>query len=233
MLRSLLAVPFLLAAADAAVAGTVYSQPGTTACDPSCWTSHYGAGSGFRAYDNFTLGTAATVTSVTWQGIYIPTPAQPTAPGPDTTTWTIGFFADNSDFPGASLLSVSLPAASVTTTFVSAGFFGSQPVNLYSFTATLPSTFAAAAGTEYWFSPLSQAPSFNPFFSWSPSTAVYDGLTAQTDTSGNSYLRSDDRAFSLDAASGTPEPAAWALMVGGFGLVGAAARRRRSVIVAA
>ena len=34
-------------------------------------------------------------------------------------------------------------------------------------------------------------------------------------------------------ASNVPEPATWALMIGGFGMVGSAARRRRSAIVAA
>jgi hypothetical protein len=35
----------------------------------------------------------------------------------------------------------------------------------------------------------------------------------------------------LPASSGTPEPAAWGLMIGGFGLVGEALRRRRAVRV--
>ncbi len=47
-------------------------------------------------------------------------------------------------------------------------------------------------------------------------------------TYGNDRLGS----VTLAAASPTPEPAAWALMIGGFGLVGAAARRRRSTLAA-
>ncbi len=219
-----LTVPVLLASAGTASAATVYSQPGTTACDPSCWTSHYAPGNGFRAYDDFVLTTTATITSVSWQGIYIPTPATASAPTPDTTMWQIGFFADNGDFPVAPLSSTSLAVASVTTTFLSAGTFGSQPVNLYSFAATLPTGFTAAAGIKYWFSPVSIAASFDPFFSWSPSTAVYDGLTAQTDLNGNSYDRSNDRAFSLTA--GVPEPASWTLLIAGFAMTGLAVRRR-------
>jgi hypothetical protein len=33
-------------------------------------------------------------------------------------------------------------------------------------------------------------------------------------------------------SAGVPEPASWAMMIAGFGLVGAAARRRRTVAVA-
>ncbi len=42
----------------------------------------------------------------------------------------------------------------------------------------------------------------------------------------------DNVRLSDDAAAGVPEPASWALMIGGFGLVGAAARRRRGVVAA-
>ena len=44
----------------------------------------------------------------------------------------------------------------------------------------------------------------------------------------------DDITFGSDVAGGgVPEPASWAMLIAGFGLVGAAARRRRNVAVAA
>ncbi len=48
--------------------------------------------------------------------------------------------------------------------------------------------------------------------------------------------RTGDWALSIDGAfksGAVPEPASWALLIAGFGLVGAAARRRRFAIVAA
>jgi hypothetical protein len=33
-------------------------------------------------------------------------------------------------------------------------------------------------------------------------------------------------------AGGVPEPASWALMIGGFGLAGAALRRRKALVAA-
>lgn len=44
---------------------------------------------------------------------------------------------------------------------------------------------------------------------------------------------SDSGVFLTGVAGGVPEPAAWALMLAGFGAVGVAARRRRTVTVAA
>ena len=40
----------------------------------------------------------------------------------------------------------------------------------------------------------------------------------------------DDLSFDTPAAAGVPEPAGWALMMGGFGVIGAAARRRRELL---
>lgn len=217
-----------IASAGSAFAATVYQQPGTQSCDPSCWTSHYANGSGFRAYDDFTLTSTSKITSVSWQGIYIPTSTSATAPAPDTTTWQIGFFADSGDFPAASLYSTSLPASAVVTTLMSPGFYGTQPVDLYAFTAVLPAGFTALAGTKYWFSPVSLASTFNPFFSWSPSTATYDNLTAQTQTGGGDFNRPNDRAFALVAD--VPEPVSWTLMIGGLAMVGGAIRRRRGAL---
>jgi hypothetical protein len=63
---------------------------------------------------------------------------------------------------------------------------------------------------------------------------VVSGLTAgQTYTvSFNGKVASDQTAF-IDKVSvlGVPEPAEWALLIGGFALVGAASRRRRTTTV--
>lgn len=49
----------------------------------------------------------------------------------------------------------------------------------------------------------------------------------------NTNLRLDDITFDVRAVAppvgGIPEPASWAMMIGGFGLVGAAQRRQRSI----
>lgn len=228
----LLMPALLLASTGVASAQAVYSQPGTETCDPSCWTSHYNvAGSGFRAFDNFTFSTDAQITSVSWQGIYIGNPPTGTAPGPNTFQWDLGFFADSGNAPGAAIYAFSLPAASVTTTQIGSGMFESQAVNLYAFEAALPLALDVGANTQYWFSPLSRAANFlfSPFFSWSPATATFDGYTFQTDNSGNIYSRPNDRAFALagTAMGSVPEPATWGLMILGFGAVGAAMRRGR------
>jgi hypothetical protein len=38
-------------------------------------------------------------------------------------------------------------------------------------------------------------------------------------------------SFNFEVAAGVPEPATWAMMIGGFGLIGAAARRRKTRVV--
>ncbi len=57
------------------------------------------------------------------------------------------------------------------------------------------------------------------------------GTASQSDTTGNFYNPNiNDQAFSIygtDQGSATPEPAAWALMIMGFGAAGAMLRRRR------
>ena len=52
--------------------------------------------------------------------------------------------------------------------------------------------------------------------------------TAATSGSGDTGL--DD--LSIFASGGVPEPASWALMLGGFGAMGAALRRRRAMVAA-
>ena len=76
------------------------------------------------------------------------------------------------------------------------------------------------------------------------STLRWDGIQSARafDASGNEILLAPGGRFTLIGASGfdfwdaapgfnaVPEPASWALLIGGFGLVGAAARRQRQTI---
>ena len=66
-------------------------------------------------------------------------------------------------------------------------------------------------------------------------TAKFSGLTATTEageavlvTSASGALVAKPGGGFGYVAAGVPEPASWAMMIGGFGLLGATARRRRA-----
>jgi hypothetical protein len=214
--------------------GTVlYSQPGTTdACVPFCWTSAVGTdGTGFQTFDNFTLNQTSTITTVKWQGFYFDFEDPTKNPvSPSTISWDISFSEDNSGLPGAVLLDQTLPAASVTAAFLGISSFNG-PVPVFSFTAVLPTPFVASAGEEFWFSPLSEQLSFNPFFSWSPASTDVDPTdtaTVQTSLPGFSpSFRPSDRNFELDGVIGVPVPETSSLALLCTALVGFGVSRRR------
>ena len=64
-------------------------------------------------------------------------------------------------------------------------------------------------------------------FAWSGSLG---GTTYQEDSGGGTYVRTNNRAFTLSGA--VPEPQTWGLMILGFGAAGAALRGRRRVAAA-
>jgi len=213
-----------------AFAETVYDQPGTTAaCAGACWTSSFGDGVGFQAYDDFSLTADANVTGATWRG-FIQGPDSNGPVDPAIQDWTISFSADNSGAPGSVLYSHTFAAADVSTTFLGDSTFNGT-VHVYEFHVDLPGGFAATAGTTYWFSPFATQEHFYPFFSWSPAAAQTGGTTYQIfRPNGDTFVRPGDRAFSLQA--GVPEPATWAVMLVGLGGAGAMLRRRRALLAA-
>ena len=98
-------------------------------------------GSFAQAYDNFSLGSAGTLTEVQWVGGYY----NPQTLGP-ISMWNVGFYANNAGQPGSLITSFAI-AGNAGETFLQLDALG-DPTYLY--TATV--NFAASAGTTYWLS---------------------------------------------------------------------------------
>lgn len=165
-----------------------------------------------QVYDNFTLSSATVITSAGWTGGYYNPPSQ----GP-ITAWTVDIYADNSGTPG-SLLSNTYVAGTANETFL--GNYGGSPIYTYSLSLATP--FAAAAGTQYWLSVYPDL-GFPPQWGWASGTGG-DGISYQNFQGTLSQLTTD-MAFSL---SSVPEPSSLVLAaMGGMGIVVLYGRRRR------
>lgn len=163
---SAVALGAMLPAAQAQV--TLYAHDPRPTSDGGRTSSTVNGTQGFQAFDSFQMDAGAAINQVSWRGVYYDSanPGANPVP-PNTTNWQIGFFNDSAGSPGSGAYSVTLPAGSVTTAFVGAqSFFDGSTVNVYDFTASLSTAFQAAKNTTYWFSPLSQQPTFGPVMSW-------------------------------------------------------------------
>jgi len=93
---------------------------------------------------------------------------------------------------------------------------GSGPV-------TLGSSITAGSTTAAWGNFTSGLLTVN-----APTNFTFSIVNANTDGNGNDFGLDD---ISLVKVGNVPEPASWAMMLGGFGLMGAAMRRRRQDFV--
>jgi hypothetical protein len=209
-----LSAAFLLASVGGAGATVLYEP---TPISSSARTSHYGdvSGSGFRTFDNFTLGAGASVEKVSWAGFWIdfgnPQPAA--APAPDVSSWDIAFYDDNAGAPGAQLLLETFAPADVNATSLGAGTFTTVPtynVSFYDYSVELASPLALAAGMQYWVSILSHADTSAPSFVLRGATGGDDASYQQTlgafmgVASAGPVAR--DRAVTLEGTLAVPEP---------------------------
>ena len=172
-----------------------------------------GFGNFATVYDNFTLGSSTKLSSVEWVGSYFNPPTQ----GP-ITGWTLQFYADAGNTPGASLYSTHV-AGNAGETFLQIDNVG-DPTYLYS----LNVNFTAAAGTEYWLSVVPDL-GFPPQWGWETSSQG-DGLSYQNFFGTLSPLGTD-LSYAL-FASPTPEPGT--LIMLGTGILGLAGSLRRKLL---
>src|SRR5579863_7235827 len=212
-----LVASFVLAATSAR-AGVLYSQPtddnGSFSSQND--TTSGGLGNFATSYDNFTLGTSATVTSVDWVGSYANPPTQGSI-----TAFTLTFYSDDNSVaggqPGAALETVSIPG-NANETSASTDNAG-DPVFTYSADIS-SSPLLAAAGTQYWLSIVPDM-ALPPQWGWETGTGG-DGIAYQDFLGGRSQL-SNDLAFTLNgtpAGAPVPEPGSLTLFTLCFATVG-------------
>lgn len=69
----------------------------------------------------------------------------------------------------------------------------------------------------------------NGFFGFEVTGAPVARVRITQSTVGEDFVAFDNFTFVTASTGGVPEPSAWALMIGGFGLAGATLRRRRAL----
>ena len=215
-MKSILAAAALaLATASSANAATLFqSIPDLTAVPvQASYCSSCNAFLPFRIYDTFELAADSTINSVTF--------AIDTRFSPGGST-NVGFFNLNGALPGTAIADFAISAANYLLTDTQTDFIklvtfdigalaldaGSYDISFYNPNGLGIPAYADPGGKLY-----HQGNFFQP-------SQFYDGRSA---------------SFSLGGVSAVPEPAAWAMMIVGFGLTGGAIRvtRRRTLVVLA
>ena len=200
-----------LALASSAAATTVFSE-GLETPFP---TAQFSKADGQQEASQFQLGANTAITGATFYGASY-------YGGPLPSIYTIQFFSKGIDnMPLAELFSVNVSGSSVST-----GIHDNTGSTVYAITSSF-APFTALAGVNYFFSASDVAGKAYNFLVETSGT----GVGRQTSGGlGHYYAIRTGEAFSLSdtaaAPHGVPEPASWALMLLGFGSVGAVLRRR-------
>jgi hypothetical protein len=139
-------------------------------------------------------------------------------------------FADAAGTPGSVLASGSV-TPTITDTGVPWPFGGNTRLFAFNFN----SIFNAAAGTTYWLGIHASSDFARDEIYWvtTAANATATGFESSGGTFNNWFNNGQEHAFYLEGArigGAVPEPATWALMIGGFALAGAAARARRTTV---
>jgi hypothetical protein len=216
----------LVVSALPSVAATVYSQPVALAPLGSVVASQNDTAGGFgsfaKVYDNFSLGSATSITDVHWYGGFF-SGSNSAAPAP-ITSFLIQFWGNASGAPGTLLYSATILGNAGQ---VASGSNGLGP--LYAYEVDLTTAFDAQADTTYWLS-IQPSMAFPPQWGWATGTGGDGGSYQYFDTNAdpNTPLTrlAVDMAFSLTSTPRTvPEPDS--LFLAGLALMGLMAASRR------
>jgi hypothetical protein len=192
-------------------ANPLYSQPtnyfgGYYSEDDS---STAGFGNYVTTFDDFTLSSAADISSVSWVGTILN--------GVTPTAFTISIWSSTtSSCPGGEPSCPNLSAPIYSTTVAgNAGqsYLQNDFFNYPAYSYSDPINFNASAGTEYWISIAAVVPSTNDWV-WESGTGG-DGFSYQNLFGEISAIQVDE-AFSFYSV---PEPASMVLAAGGLGLL--------------
>src|SRR5262249_29999212 len=116
-------------------------------------TNPGGYGNFATAYDNFTPTTSAAINAITWTGGF----AAPATAVP-IDSFTITFYANSSNPPGAPLASFRIPFASANQVILGMQPGGGSPSLAANYSANLPNPFTVSANTQYWLSIVANYP---------------------------------------------------------------------------
>lgn len=207
--RAAAAAALLIASTGGAQAATVFDQGPVQAAG--------GVRSAFWNADDFTLSTSSLLTGATFNLGY----DLRFAPAPNI---NYELYADDAGTPGAILQS-----GTATAQVTDLGLNNDSTYRFNAWAFDFSSPVEALAGVRYWIGvqqpadvALANTPGTNP------------GASAMIRL-GTYVPRDIGLAFSLqgtavEAPSAVPEPASWAMMMVGFGVVGGAMRRRRTSV---
>jgi PEP-CTERM motif len=173
------------------------------------WTINHG----YAVSNAFTLSSAATVTDVDF-GVW--TSKSDTLSSVD---WAITATPGSYPVDGTAAVALGSPVNNDRGFDVTLASFSTGSVNLAAGTYYLVLQNAVTANNDFAYWDINNGPS-----------VAYDNAHGAVD--GYLFDGSNSNSFQILETAGVPEPASWALMIGGFGLAGASLRRRRSAVAA-
>lgn len=204
----------LLSLAGTAQADVLYSQPwnGTSEAYSSQNDTTGGNGNFATAFDDFVITSSSFINGFDWTGVYFNPSVQAPIAG-----FTVTLYEDGGGTPGGAF-------ASGFFTDFNETFLGSPDGFLtYSYSVDFSNFGPVDAGT-YWLSIVPDM-GFPPQWGWA--TSAVGNNNGYQIFLGDEIDLGVNFAFDIRGDAVIPEPATWAMMLIGFGGLGAAVRRTR------